>query len=309
MNLRRLEYFLAVVDAGTVTAAAQRLHIAQPALSRQLRILEREVMMPLFAPSGNRLVLTPTGRKFVPLARRLLREAGAVEDAAATLRTGRVPRLRVAATTASIRSFLAPFVATTTPDDPRIVLQEASHFRMFDRLQEGADFVVSPAERHPGLRVLELGSVELRAYVHPAHRWAVEGRDRILLAELAKERLVVPSHSSVSRFLLDNALSRDGIQPQGIDECDDGLAILAMAASGHAIGITTEESAFGAHGLVLRSRRAKGGFGRSLRLPLHVAWLPNHYASAVIEALAERLQDFLLSVSGAHGVPVQPPEE
>jgi DNA-binding transcriptional LysR family regulator len=309
MNLRRLEYFLAVVDAGTVTAAAQRLRIAQPALSRQLRTLEREVLMPLFAPSGNRLVLTPTGREFVPLARRLLREAGAVEDASAALRTGRVPRLRVASTTASIRSFLAPFVATTTPDDPRIVLQESSHFRMYERLEEGVDFVVSPAERHPGLRVLELGSVELRAYVHPAHPWAVERRERLVLADLAEERLVVPSHSSVSRFVLDNALSSDGVQLQSIDECDDGLAILAMAASGHAIGVTTEESAFGVHGLVLRRRKGKGGFGPSLRLPLHVAWIPTHYASAVIEDLAVRIRDFLNSAPGTPGVPVLPPRE
>ncbi|MFJ1614124.1 LysR family transcriptional regulator [Streptomyces sp. NPDC088249] len=64
MNCRRL-LFLAVTEAGTVTAAAT-LHVAQPGLSRQLKTLEREVRMTLFEPRGNRLVLTPSGRAFAP---------------------------------------------------------------------------------------------------------------------------------------------------------------------------------------------------------------------------------------------------
>lgn len=297
MNLRRLEYFLAVVDAGTVTAAAAQLHIAQPALSRQVKTLEREVKMALFTSSGNRLVLTQAGRAFVPLARRLLAESRSIEDAAAALRTGRVPSLRVAATAASIRTFLAPFVATTTADDPRLLVAEASHFDIHERLTEGADLIVSPAERQPGLRVTELGAADLRAYVHRDHPWARAGRTEVALDEVAAQRLVLPSHASVSRFILDHALSGEGAQLQRFDECDDGLTIMALAASGHAVGITSERGAFDVHALTLRSSASSEPDG-ALRIPLHAAWSPNHYAGGVIEDLTLRLRDFLGNLIG-----------
>lgn len=303
MNLRRLEYFLAVVDEGTVTAAAARLRIAQPALSRQLRTLEREVKMALFSSSGNRLVLTQAGRSFVPLARRLLTESGAVEEAVAALRSGRVSTLRVAATAASVRVFVAPFIATTTREDPSLLVEESSHFAIHERLSEGADFIVSPADGQPGLRVVELGSADLMAYVHRSHPWALEQRDQVLLSEVAGERLVLPSHASVSRFILDNALSREGVQLQGYDECDDGLAILALAASGHAIGITSERSGFDVHGMVVRGGPRREEYDGALRIPLHVAWNPTHYAGAVIEDLALRMREFLRSRPGVSGVP------
>ena len=299
MNLRRLEYFLAVVDAGTVTAAAGRLHIAQPALSRQLKTLEREVKLALFTSSGNRLVLTQAGRAFVPLARRLLTESRALENAAAALRTGRVPSLRVAATAASIRTFLAPFVATTTADDPRLLVQEAPHFDIHERLTEGVDVIVSPAERQPGLRVMELGAPDLRAYVHRSHPWALARRSEVSLGEVAAERIVLPSHASVSRFILDNALSGEGAQLQRFDECDDGLTILALAASGHAVGITSERGAFDVHAMALRSAAAHELDG-GLRVPLHAAWSPTHYAGGVIEDLGRRLRDFLAAMIGVN---------
>ena len=103
MNLRRLQYFLAVVDAGTVTAAAERIHIAQPALSRQIKTLENELKLRLFEAQGNKLALTPAGRAFIPAARRLMLETQSLEDAADALRTGRVATLVAAATAASVR--------------------------------------------------------------------------------------------------------------------------------------------------------------------------------------------------------------
>jgi LysR family transcriptional regulator, benzoate and cis,cis-muconate-responsive activator of ben and cat genes len=61
MELRHLRYFLAVIEHGTVTAAASQLHIAQPAISRQLQALERELGVALFTRRGPRLVLTHAG--------------------------------------------------------------------------------------------------------------------------------------------------------------------------------------------------------------------------------------------------------
>src|SRR5699024_7986357 len=92
VNYRRLQYFLSTVDYGTVTAAAEELHIAQPALSRQLKTLEQELQLKLFESRGNRLVLTSSGRAFVPLARKLLLQTRDLQEAVAVLRTGDVAK-------------------------------------------------------------------------------------------------------------------------------------------------------------------------------------------------------------------------
>src|SRR5699024_3967489 len=144
MNLRRLQYFINVVDCGTVTAAAEKLHIAQPALSRQLKTLERELRLELFETRGNRLMLTSSGRAFVPMARKLIVQARDLTKSVEVLRTGMVHRLSCAATAASLRGFLAHFIANLGPDEPTIVAREAGHFGLEYELDDDLDFIITP---------------------------------------------------------------------------------------------------------------------------------------------------------------------
>lgn len=292
MNLRRLQYFLAVVDAGTVTAAAERIHIAQPALSRQIKTLEGELKLALFEAQGNKLALTPAGRAFVPAARRLMLETQSLEDAADALRTGRVGTLVAAATAASVRGFLAPFIATTGPGDPLILTRETRHFAINEALLHGSDFAVSPAAPEQGLATLPLGSIPLRAYVAPDHEWALAGITELPLAELSGHHAILPSHQSVSRYILDDALNQAQLSFRRVSECDDGQTIMALAAAGHGIGLTTDLPAHGAHPIHILAG-SNGTAARPLRLPLHTAWIPGHFAEDTIRAIARRLRGFL----------------
>ncbi|WP_104044349.1 LysR family transcriptional regulator [Arthrobacter sp. ZGTC412] len=292
MNFRRLEYFLAVVDAGTITAAAELIHIAQPALSRQIKTLERELKLSLFEAQGNKLVLTPAGRAFVPAARRLILETQTLEDAADALRTGRVATLVVAATTASVRGFLAPYIATTGPEDPLIITRETSHFAITDALLHGSDFAVSPAAPESGLATMPLGSIPLTAYVAADHRWALEGVSELPLSALGSQHAILPSHQSVSRYILDDALNQAHLSFRQVSECDDGQTIMALAAAGHGIGVTTDLPAYGTHPIRILVG-AEGMPNQVLRLPLHTAWIPGHFAEKAIRATAVRLREFL----------------
>src|SRR4051794_22310006 len=77
MDERRVGYFLAVVDEGSVTRAAQRLHVAQPSLSQALRAFENELGAQLFHRVGRGVQLTAAGEAFVGPARQIIR---AIED-------------------------------------------------------------------------------------------------------------------------------------------------------------------------------------------------------------------------------------
>lgn len=294
MNLRRLQYFLAVVDAGTVTAAAERIHIAQPALSRQIKTLENELKLRLFEAQGNKLALTPAGRAFIPAARRLMLETQSLEDAADALRRGRVATLVAAATAASVRGFLAPYIATTGPEDPLIITRETSHFAIAEALLHGSDFAVSPAPPEPGLATMPLGSIPLTAYVAADHEWARDGVSELPLSALCGQHAILPSHQSVSRYILDDALNQAHLSFRQVSECDDGQTIMALAAAGHGIGVTTDLPAYGTHPIRILTG-SNGQPPHALRLPLHTAWIPGHFAEATIRAVAVRLRRFLNS--------------
>src|SRR4051794_19710516 len=77
MTLQQLQYFLAAVEHGSFSAAAEALHLAQPSLSEQIRRLEAELGSPLFARGGRGLELTEAGRRLRPHAERVLAEAEA----------------------------------------------------------------------------------------------------------------------------------------------------------------------------------------------------------------------------------------
>lgn len=90
MELRVVRYFDAVAQLGSATAAAEELHVAQPAISRQLKMLERQVGVQLFTPTASGTRLTMAGARFAEIAADLLVKAQQLKDfARADTRTWR----------------------------------------------------------------------------------------------------------------------------------------------------------------------------------------------------------------------------
>ncbi|GAA3149959.1 LysR family transcriptional regulator [Nonomuraea salmonea] len=97
MNLQQLRYVVATAEHRTMTDAARSLYIAQPALSRAIRDLERELGMTLFARSGRGVVVTAQGRRVVKLAQEALDAVHEIEGLA-NQGTVTEAELRIAAT-------------------------------------------------------------------------------------------------------------------------------------------------------------------------------------------------------------------
>ncbi|SEJ58803.1 DNA-binding transcriptional regulator, LysR family [Pseudomonas linyingensis] len=288
MNIRRIECFLMVVDTGTVTAAAGQLFIAQPALSRQLQTLESELGFKLFDHNRNRLQLTPAGREFVPMARLLLSNARLVQAGAKNIATGHIKRLHLAATPATIRGLVAPFLATLPPSAPLILTHEAEHFHIHDQLRSGIDLVISPAPCGEEFASQLLGMIPIKAYVPQSHPWAQAGRTAINLEELLTQPLILPSTHSVSRVELDLAVARAGLQYSSVEECDEAHTIQALAVSGHGVGIVTDRPRYGAYGLHIQISERD-----VLGVTLHAAWDRQHYGTGTLETLAEQVRTYL----------------
>src|SRR3954468_24184947 len=86
MTLQQLTYFLSAAEHGSFSAAAESLHMAQPSLSEQIRRLEAELGVPLFARTGRRLELTEAGRLLMPQAERTLEAARAAQESVREVR-------------------------------------------------------------------------------------------------------------------------------------------------------------------------------------------------------------------------------
>src|SRR5215510_9053027 len=108
MELRHLRYFVAVAEELHFGRAAARLHIVQPALSRQIRALEEEMGLTLFERDRRRVALTPAGSVFLNEARVLLGHVNRAVEAARRAARGELGSLRI--------SYVPAMVTTGLPE-------------------------------------------------------------------------------------------------------------------------------------------------------------------------------------------------
>lgn len=287
-DLRRLRAFIAVCDHGTVTAAAETLLIAQPAVSRQIQALEREVEAPLFERSGPRLRLTPAGRYLLPTARRLIAQSDRLTMAAQEVSGGEPARLTIAVAPATLSEVLAPFIADLGSRAPYMTVESVGGNRVHAAVIDRCDFGIS-ADATPthDLEWLALGSVPLRAYVSQRHPWARAGRREIDIAEVVAEHLILPPSEDPTRVVFDAAVTRAGSRYEDHTDLPFARIAQATASAGHGVGIATDLPRFGAHPLFVC-----GSPGTPIELSIHACWPLNHFASATLESVASSLAEF-----------------
>lgn len=295
MELRTLRYFLAIADAGTVTAAAGRAHVTQPTLSRQLRHLERDLGIDLFARRDGRLALTAAGRQFLPIVRDVVARADAARDAAATLAAGRMHHITIAAPGTTLTDVLAPFFATLSPTDPLPAVWEEVPRNSYEALARGADLVIGTVPPPQWLGSRPLAELPVLAYVPEQHPWAQ--RSSVALAELADQDLLVLYQDFHPRMALDQATGRAGLGYRSILEFGSSQVAQSLSAAGRGIAIVSDDPRFG---LVPLGIVAEDG---PVRINLYAAWEPIHHAAPTIAELARRLADFCVS---RYGEDVQP---
>ena len=139
MNLRALRTFVVTADSGGLGRASERLHLSQPAASRQIDALEAEFGVPLFQRAGRRLQLTAEGEDLLRQSRRLLTDADLLAERARALKGGQAGTLRVAGAPQNISSLLAPFLPRYRDRHPGIDVKliEGSAALQRSRLDRG----------------------------------------------------------------------------------------------------------------------------------------------------------------------------
>jgi DNA-binding transcriptional LysR family regulator len=189
MSFRQMEYLLAVVEEGSFTRAAQRLSVSQPALSHQIRALERNVGHPLLERLPDVIRLTPMGRAYLPHA------TAALYSAAEARHIARPPGevdgigLRIAALYSIAIGIIPPAVLAWRRRYPAAHVELLEYGNSGDlanlMVMGGADVAVSAAPLHWDGPVRKLGGEELVVVLPSDDPVATDGRGRVALAELA----------------------------------------------------------------------------------------------------------------------------
>jgi DNA-binding transcriptional LysR family regulator len=274
MDLRRLRTFVAVAESGSVSKAALRVHITQPALSRQIRDLQQELGLRLFDRIGRGLVLTAEGEQLLGDFRGLLAHASSLGERAQLLRRGDTGVLRVSVATVLVEGILSTFLHRYARRYPnvQVKLTEAGGADTLPMLERG--------EVHLGMFLLRalprddhhfgscpLAPVEVLAACHPSVQ--IQRGSLIDVTRLASHPLLLMDTSFGVRRTFDAVCRLAGLKPDVLLESRSPSNLLALAEAGHGVAIIP--SIVPTHRYALRTV-CIAHEGKPIREPLGVVW-------------------------------------
>lgn len=240
MDLRHLRYFVVVAEEGNITRAAERLHIAQPPLSRQIQQLEEELGVPLLVRGSRPLTLTEAGQFFYAHARQLLSQTRELE--AMTRRIGTIERKMSIGFVGSTLYGMLPKVIRrfrSEQNTTELTLHEMTSMEQISALKEGKIDVGFGRIRHedPNVRRIVLREERLVAALPSGH--ALTDRPVISLLDLVDDTLIVfpkaPRPSFADQILA--SFHDRGLEPKKVYEARELQVAIGLVAAGEGVAI------------------------------------------------------------------------
>ena len=251
MELRHLRYFVAVAEMENVSRAALKLHVSQPALSRQIRDLEDELGFSLLERTAKSVRLTDAGFLFLKEARAVLeRTDEAVRNVRAFAQAGET-ELQVGYTPAIRAQIVSPTVHAFQQVMPKIhvKLHDWSYEKIFTGLRDGRlqlAFIVRPSKRGAfrDLRFEELLREQVRLAVPPTHPFAQ--RRSVSLVDAAKEPFVGLTREDFPDYhaYLAAIFAPVTNKPRVIEEHDSMISVISAIEAGTGVGVAVERASY-----------------------------------------------------------------
>lgn len=252
MDLKQLRYFTAVVEQGSVSAAARVLFMSQPPLSTQIRQLEEELGCRLFDRDGHKLTLTGAGKLLYERAEGLLEMAESMEKELRDFKEGATGTLRLGAVSSICSADLPGWLQAFHRDYPgiRFELSEQNTYQLLDQLRSHRiDLAIIRTPFSPDgleyqiLRPERMMAVGRREIFMQALSGKYDGDilpHALGIADLAPLPLMIYRRWEAT---LSELLRGEGIEPDFFCVCDDARTVAALAQDGMGIGVIPDSSA------------------------------------------------------------------
>lgn len=245
MDPRQARAFLTLAREGHFGRAAEALHVAQPALSQRIKILEKELGVQLFDRTTRRVALTEAGRRLVDHARRLVEVADRASEEMARVADGQVGRVSlgfVGTATYEILPRVALRIQRSLPEIELEVHGEMLTPRLLGGLVDFEfDLVVHRPETGPAKISSRLLRTEPIVAVIPSHHRLAKNAE-IELRELAGEQFVIHpagGPNSMHELVL-SSCSRAGFQPPSLVEVAETATLVVFVAAGLGVALVPE---------------------------------------------------------------------
>ena len=303
MDLKQLEYFVRVAELGSFTRAAVELEVAQPALSRQVRLLEVELRQTLLVRNGRGAVPTEAGQILLEHGRGILHQVRRARDDLGRLRGGLSGRVALGLPSSVARVLAVPLTREfrNAMPDAKLSISEALSAGLQDGLATGRlDIAVlynAQPSRELDVTPLVLEDLLLvRARPPGLHEDPPPGP--VALEEIAKVPLVIPSRPNAIRMHVESALAAIGARPNVALEIDGVTAILDLVLDGAGCAILSRNA-------LLNSPRPSAYTAQPigtppLRIQLSLATSLQRPATPVQKATLELIQKIVPDLIARH---------
>jgi LysR family transcriptional regulator, hca operon transcriptional activator len=241
MELRHLRYFIAVAEEGSLTVAAgQRLHTAQPSLSRQIRDLEYEVGAQLFVRSVRGVELTQSGRAFLDHARLALVQVEAAVEAARRVAQPAKPTFALGFLTGQEMDWLPEVMRMLRDELPNIEVSVSSQYSpdLAHGLMRGKlDLAfMRPEAQIPELEYRVVVKEPLIVAMPSDHRLA--SQDTVALEDIVGETFIGMSNTAPAlRVVIEDYLERMGVALKSAHRVDNLAMAMSLIASTRGVAL------------------------------------------------------------------------
>lgn len=238
IGIRHLRAAVAVADAGSYTAAAGLLLVAQSSLSRTVLETERRLGVPIFERTTRRVTTTAEGAEFVKVARRVLREYDAALAHFDGYLAGARGQVSVAALPSIAATLLPPVISAFRAARPEVtvVVRDGLSGEVLELVESGAvDLAVTVATTVPrDMSAHTIATDRFACVCSPGHPLAA--RDEVTWSDLAGEPFVAFDETSSIRWHTDRVLAQEGIELGPMTEARNIGAVAGLTAAG--LGLT-----------------------------------------------------------------------
>ncbi|MQT15482.1 LysR family transcriptional regulator [Rhizobiales bacterium Sp-1] len=239
MNFNTYRYFNEVAETRSIRRAADRLHVAPSAISRQLALLEHSLGTMLLERTNTGIQLTPAGLMLERYTRHMFRDLERVQDSIKNLKGLKQGEVKVWVIEGLILDFLPRAISSFNEIYPAIrfsVFCESSDGILEALIQDEADIgIVFNAKERPGIEIVAEYGEPVMCLVAKDHPFAA--RERLTLAEMCSQQISLPIASFGLRQVFDRAIARMHISPDVTVTSNNLELTKKMAATGRTVTI------------------------------------------------------------------------
>jgi len=294
MEWQQLEYFHVVATLQHFTRAAEQLSITQPALSRSIAQLEKELGVPLFDRQRRSVVLNPYGQKFHEHTARILQEMKEAKRGLLGLQNPQFGDISIAFLKSLGISFVPRMVRSYLDLNPHVNFQlfQNSTSAMIDQLKRGeVDLILSSlADTTPEVEWTSLWTEEMFLFVH--HRHPLAARENVSLGDILDEKFIVLKHGYGSRAIIDEMFASVNRRPNIAFEGEEVVSLLGFVSANLGVALLPQISGMNRKDLIklpITDYRCERTIG--------LAWIHGKYLPPVVDRFRAFLIGYASTVS------------